>query len=95
MSGGSGAKRRPMSTGVEPTITLTERPGYWVAIDVESGVGAQGETREEALAELDDAVALHAGEGGVDVDDEPEVLRDLGIDPSEVQPTEVPPDFLR
>lgn len=84
-----------MSTGIEPTITLTEREGYWVAIDVETGVGAQAETRGEALAELDDAVALHTGDGGEDVDDEATVLRDLGIDPEEVQPTEDLPEFLR
>lgn len=61
-----------MSTEIEPTITLTKRRDYWVAIDTETGVGGQGETREEALRELDDAVALYRGDGE-DVGDEDSV----------------------
>lgn len=83
-----------MSTEVEPTITLTRRDGYWVAIDVETGVGGQGGTREEALSELDDAVALHR-DGGEPVTDEDEVLREIGLTLREVEPTEDLPEFLR
>lgn len=82
-----------MSTMVDPDITLRREDEYWVAIDTETGVGAQGSTREEALAELDDAVALH--EGDADDQDEEAVLRDLGIDPDEVEPTEDLPEFMK
>lgn len=55
-----------MSTGRE--IRLIEgEDGGWSAIDVESGVASQGETRAEALANLDEAVELteaaRAGDG--------------------------------
>lgn len=72
-----------MNTELEPTITLTKRDDYWVAIDTETGVGGQGATRQEALSELDDAVALHH-EGGESVEDEDAMLREFGISPDEV-----------
>lgn len=82
-----------MSTEIEPTITLTKRDDYWVAIDTETGVGGQGATREEALSELDDAVALHHDDG--EPVDEDAVLQELGISRDEVKPTEDLPEFLR
>lgn len=45
-----------MSTGAR--IVLEREGDIWVAEDVESGVASQGETRERALANLDEAVAL-------------------------------------
>jgi predicted RNase H-like HicB family nuclease len=63
-------------------ITLTEEDDWWVAKDEtvgEHGVASQGRTREEALENLDEAVALHEGEAGrPPTDDE---LREWGIDP--------------
>ena len=82
-----------MSTEIEPTITLTKRRDYWVAIDTETGVGGQGGTREEALSELDYAVALSSGDGDP-VEDQASVLAELGIDPDEVEPTEDLPEFF-
>lgn len=76
-----------MSTGVEPTITLTKEDDWWVAKDTSTGVASQGRTREEALDNLDEAVALYKGEIGESIDswdEEREVLEDLGIDPDEV-----------
>ena len=71
------------------TITLTQADdGWWVARDEETGVASQGETRQDALDNLDEAVALHKGETGDSVDnweEEKEVLEELGIDPDEVQ----------
>lgn len=69
-----------MSTGVEPTITLTDEGDWWVARDTETGVTSQGRTRQSALENLDEAVAGYRGEGA-----EPtaEDLRALGIDPEE------------
>ena len=65
-------------------ITLTEEDGWWVAKDEsvgEHGVASQGRTREEALENLDEAVALHKGETGHPPTDGE--LRELGIDPED------------
>jgi len=72
----------------EQEIRLVSDGEWWVATDVETGVTSQGETREAALENLDEAVALSRGEIGESVDGpeaEREVLRDLGIDPDEVE----------
>ena len=70
-------------------ITLTQADdGWWVARDEATGVASQGETRQDALDNLDEAVALHKGETGDSVgnwEEEKEVLEELGIDPDEVQ----------
>ena len=76
-----------MSTGheyeseVTRKITLTKEEDWWVAVDEDVGVASQGKTREEALENLDEAVALHKGEIGEPVTDED--LREWGIDPDE------------
>ncbi|GAA0286006.1 type II toxin-antitoxin system HicB family antitoxin [Halobacterium noricense] len=46
-----------MSTGREIRL-VEEDDGWWSAIDEDTGVASQGATREEALANLDEAVAL-------------------------------------
>jgi predicted RNase H-like HicB family nuclease len=72
----------------EQEIRLVKSDDWWVATDVETGVASQGETREEALENLDEAVALHRGEIGNSIDTpeaERAALRDLGIDPEEVE----------
>jgi len=90
-----------MSTGheheVERTITLTQEDDWWVAVDEEEGVASQGKTREEALENLDEAVALHKGEIGEEIseDEQEEVLRELGIDPDEVEGDRELPDFMK
>lgn len=66
-------------------ITLTEEDEWWVATDEtvgEHGVTSQGHTREEALSNLDEAVALHRSEIGEPVSDED--LREWGIDPETI-----------
>lgn len=68
-----------MSTGVEPTITLTDTGEWWVAEDTETGVTSQGRTREQALENLDEALAGYRGEGEEPSDAD---LRELGIDPA-------------
>lgn len=68
---------------VQRRITLTQEDGWWVAVDEsagEEGVASQGETRQEALENLDEAVALHEG-GGRPVTDTD--LREWGIDPED------------
>lgn len=69
---------------------IEEEDGWWSAIDEEAGVASQGETREEALDNLDEAVALHKGETGEPVTDED--LRELGIDPETVPDDPQVPD---
>jgi predicted RNase H-like HicB family nuclease len=79
-----------MSTG--RTIRLTEEDGWWVARDEDVGVTSQGPTRGEALSNLDEAVALHEGEIGDPIEDEEAFLREIGIDPAEVEePATTPP----
>ncbi|RQG89339.1 type II toxin-antitoxin system HicB family antitoxin [Natrarchaeobius chitinivorans] len=74
-----------MSTQVRREIRLIEEDdGWWSAIDEEVGVASQGETREEALDNLDEVVALHTGEAGEPIEDEEEFLREIGIDPEDV-----------
>lgn len=46
-----------MSPGRE-TRLVEEDDGGWSAVDVDQGVASQGETRQEALANLDEAVSL-------------------------------------
>ena len=69
---------------------VEEEGGEWSAIDEETGVASQGETRSEALVNLDEAVALHKGEIGEPVTDAD--LRDLGIDPDSVPDEPREPD---
>jgi len=80
-----------MSIEVDPTISLIENDtGSWTAVDGETGVASQGETREEALVNLDEAVALHKGEIGDEVTDDD--VRELGLDPDAVPDESVVPD---
>lgn len=59
-------------------IRLLGEEGWWIAEDVETGVTTQGNSREAALTNLDEAVALYdGGVGRPPTDDE---LRELGID---------------
>lgn len=86
-----------MSIQAEPpeqTITLKERADYWVAIHEETGVGAQAPTRAAVLDELDEAVALH-NEPSEPIEDEEAVLRELGIDPDEVDEDQPLPPFMQ
>lgn len=46
-----------MSTGREIRL-IEEDDGWWSAVDEETGVASQGETRQAALENLDEAVEL-------------------------------------
>ena len=73
-------------------IRLVSEGDGWVATDVETGVTSQGETREVALENLDNAVAAHREEGRPPTDDE---LRELDIDPADnVTGEREPPNVL-
>ena len=82
-----------MSIGREIRL-LENEDGWWTAVDRETGVASQGETREAALENLDEAVALHRGEGEP-IEDEEAFLRDVGIDPENVEETEGLPEFMQ
>ncbi|WP_096393611.1 type II toxin-antitoxin system HicB family antitoxin [Halorubrum trapanicum] len=74
-------------------IRLWREEGWWIVRDVGTGVTTQGESRSDALENLDEAVALHRGEIGREPTDEE--LRELGIDPEEnATENENPPDVL-
>jgi len=77
----------------EDEIRLWREDDWWIAKDVEAGVTTQGPSRETALENLDEAVALHNGEIGCDPTDEK--LRELGIDPADnTTGDQEPPDVL-
>lgn len=77
---------------VEDRITLHREDDLWVATHEDTGVASHGETREEALENLDEAVALHRGEIGEPVTDED--LEEWGLDPEgapdELEPSDAP-----
>jgi predicted RNase H-like HicB family nuclease len=79
------------TTPVEISLSLGES-GLWVARDEETGVASQGETRAEALENLDEAVALYRGETGREPTDEE--LREVGVDPEDNTSGELP-DVLK
>ncbi|WP_135304099.1 type II toxin-antitoxin system HicB family antitoxin [Haloarcula amylovorans] len=86
----------------EDEIRMWREGDGWVITDVETGVTTQGDTREEALENLDEAVALHKGETGESIDspeEEREALEELGIDPDEVEQArdenDELPDFMQ
>jgi predicted RNase H-like HicB family nuclease len=82
-----GAGDEEPSGPVEITLSLGES-GLWVARDEETGVASQGESRTDALDNLDEAVALYRGEIGREPTDEE--LRAVGIDPAENTSGELP-----
>ena len=65
----------------EDEIRMWREGDMWVITDVDTGVTTQGETRQEALEMLDDAVAAYNDDRGHEPTDEE--LRELGIDPDD------------
>lgn len=69
-----------MSKGLEPTIVLKkDEEGWWTARDEMRGFTTQGETRDEALSNLDDVIDAIENDAGRPPTDEE--LREAGIDP--------------
>lgn len=62
-------------------IKLWKDDGWWVATDIPTGVTSQGETREDALANLDEAVELYEDDTGRAPRDAE--LREIGIEPAD------------
>jgi predicted RNase H-like HicB family nuclease len=71
-------------------ITLTREDGseWWVATDEETGMVTQGKSRQAALENLDEVVALYNGDIGHPPTDAE--LRELGIDPEDNTSGELP-----
>ena len=65
---------------VNISLSLGESGDMWVARDEDTGVTSQGQTREAALKNLDEAVAGYHGAGESPSNEE---LRDVGIDPEQ------------
>lgn len=86
---------RDGETDHKDEIRMWREDDMWVITDVETGVTTQGETREDALEMLDEAVGLHKGEIGEPIEDEEAFMEELGIDPEEIEPTEELPDFMK
>ena len=71
---------------VNISLSLGESGDVWVARDEDTGVTSQGQTREAALKNLDEAVAGYHGAGESPSD---EKLREMGIDPEQNTSTSV------
>ena len=90
---GATTDRAEDAEGVE---FIHEEDGSITAVDLETNVASFGETKAEALAMLAEALALHHGEAGEPIEDETDILEDLGIDPDEISDEPEPlPDFMR
>jgi len=94
----STSRNDPSEEGVE---FIHEDDGSITARDTETGVASFGDTKAEALRMLAEALELHEG-GGEPIDTpekEREVLRELGIDPDEVEAAREEndelPDFMQ
>lgn len=59
-------------------IRLWRDERWWIAKDVTTGVTTQGESRDAALANLDEALEGYHGEGEPPTEED---LRRVGIDP--------------
>lgn len=65
-------------SGTEITLSSEEGTDWWVAQDAETGVTSQGATKQEALENLEEALAGYHGDGESPSDAD---LRELGIEP--------------
>ena len=78
MSTGSSANHDPTNTKI---ILTRNDDGWWTARDETRGLTTQGETRDEALANLDDVIDAVENDAGRPPTDEE--LRAAGIDPED------------
>lgn len=83
-----------MATEEREIRLVQNEDGWWTAVDGETGVASQGESREAALKNLDEAVELSRGRGDL-IEDEETLLRELGIDPSAVESDNELPEFMQ
>lgn len=83
----------------DPGVEIVYEDDLVTARDRETDVAASGDTRSEALAMLAEALELHENDATEPVDDEDEVIRELGLDPGEVasarKRNDELPEFMR
>jgi len=84
---------RTAEDGREEGVEFTYEGELVTARDIETGVASSGKSKSGALAMLAEALALHEG-GGKPIEDEPAFLRDIGIDPDDIDEDESPPPWL-
>jgi predicted RNase H-like HicB family nuclease len=77
----------------EEGVEFTHEGDLVTARDLETGVAASGNSKSEALARLAEALLLHEG-GGEPIEDEEAFLREIGIDPDEIDESESPPPWF-
>jgi predicted RNase H-like HicB family nuclease len=98
MRSDTGVEENGTATPTRIRMKLSEDGEMWIITDEDTGVTTQGETREHALKMLDEAAALHAG-NGEDVADEAALLEDLGLDPDEIEAAQAEseelPEFMQ
>lgn len=70
-------------------VVLVEDEGGFSALEPETGVASQGDTRPEALRMLAEALELHSGAES-ELSRE-EMYEELGMDPGEIDDTSKPP----
>ena len=68
-------------------VLIEENDGYSI-VDPGTGVASQGETRDEALRMLAEAIEVHAGKSEITSE---EIYDELGIDPAEIEQGATPP----
>jgi predicted RNase H-like HicB family nuclease len=74
----TGSSANPDEPGIRITLARND-DGWWTARDETRGSTTQGETRDEALASLDDVIDAVEHDAGRSPTDEE--LREAGIDP--------------
>lgn len=74
-------------------VEFTHEGDLITAIDIETGLAASGSSKADALAALADVLALHEG-GGDPIEDEEAFLREIGIDPDEIDGDASPPSWM-
>ncbi len=77
----------------EEGVEFSHEGDLVTARDIETGVASSGGSKAEALAMLAEALVLHEG-GGEPIEDDDAFLREIGIDPGEVDEDDSPPPWL-
>jgi len=69
----------------EQEIRLVHEADVWVAVDVDTGVSAHGETRQKALTSLDAELAAHNDGDGEGIENTEDLRRELGVESDEIE----------
>lgn len=76
-------------------ITYEKNTDLVTAKDIQTGVASCGHSKVEALVMLAEALELHRRDSRpVTEEEEAEILREIGIDPNEIEEDPSPPPWL-